>query len=126
MTYLGESLLVKSFRHRADQAEAELPPASPGRAYFTGLATNLLNPKVGVFYVAAIPQFIPHGSVPVLMGLSLAGVHAALTIVWFALLILGGGAASRLLRSPQATRIIDRITGVVLVGFGVRLALEPR
>ncbi len=88
------------------------------------MLTNLLNPKVGVFYLATIPQFIPAHTPPLLMGLALAAVHGLLTLVWFAALIAGGGMASKALRSPRATRILDRITGVVLVGFGARLALE--
>ena len=60
---------------------------STWRAARTGLATNLLNPKVGVFYVALLPQFLPAGSDPLLVGLLLAGVHALLSVVWFALLI---------------------------------------
>lgn len=125
LVYLGVSLLVRTFVTRAAPPTQDTPPVSLRRAYLTGVGTNLLNPKVGVFYIATIPQFIPDGTVPVLMGLALAGVHAALSLVWFTALILGVGTVSRFLRSPRATRIVDRITGTVLVGFGVRLALEP-
>lgn len=126
LVYLGVALLVRSFRRGPDEPAADPPPASLTRAYLTGLGTNLLNPKVGAFYVATIPQFIPHGTIPVLMGLGLAAVHAVLTLVWFTVLILGGGAASRLLRSARAVRIIDRATGAVLIAFGIRLVLDPR
>jgi threonine/homoserine/homoserine lactone efflux protein len=125
MLYLGVTMIVRTFRRAEAQPKVETLPTSSPRAYLTGLVTNLLNPKVGVFYVATIPQFIPAHTVPVLMGLSLAAVHAVLTVIWFAILITGGAAVSRLLRSPKALRIIDRVTGVVLIGFGVRVALEP-
>ncbi|WP_375387241.1 LysE family translocator [uncultured Amnibacterium sp.] len=125
MVVLGVSMLVRTFRRAEVGPLASAPPASASRAYLTGLITNLLNPKVGVFYVATIPQFIPAHTVPVLMGLSLAAVHVVLTAVWFAALIAGGSVASRVLRSARALRIIDRVTGVVLIGFGARLALEP-
>jgi threonine/homoserine/homoserine lactone efflux protein len=125
MAYLGVSLLVKSFRRAAfEVAEAPALQSSLPRAYTSGVFTNLLNPKVGVFYLATIPQFIPAHTPPVLMGLGLAAVHGLLTLLWFTVLITGGGMASKLLRSPRAARIIDRITGTVLVGFGVRLAFE--
>jgi threonine/homoserine/homoserine lactone efflux protein len=126
LVLLGLALLRKSFRHEPDAAPAPAPPRSLLHAYTTGVWTNLLNPKVGVFYVATIPQFLPPHTVPVLMGLALAGVHAALTLAWFTVLIVGGALAARSLRSRRAARIIDRVTGAVLVGFGLRLALEPR
>lgn len=125
LVYLGVSLLARSLRNTPGQALV-LPTASASlpRAYLTGVLTNLLNPKVGVFYLATIPQFLPAQTPPLLMGLALAAVHGLLTLIWFALLIIGGGLASKALRSPRAARIIDRVTGVVLLGFGARLALE--
>ena len=86
------------------------------------LATNLLNPKVGIFYVALLPQFLPAGSDPLLVGLLLAGVHALLSVVWFALLITLAALLSRWLRRPSTVRAIDGVTGATLLGFGVRLA----
>ncbi|GAA1268797.1 hypothetical protein GCM10009589_22910 [Arthrobacter pascens] len=108
-------------------------PADPGPAHdgtlwgswLKGAATNLLNPKVGVFYVATIPQFIPAGMSPLAMGLLLAAVHGVMAMCWFTLIIIGTGFASKWLRSPRSISIIDRITGAVLIGFGARLALEP-
>jgi threonine/homoserine/homoserine lactone efflux protein len=125
MVYLGGTLLGKAIRRSpAEPVEAPATPSSLPRAYATGVLTNLLNPKVGVFYLATIPQFIPAHTAPLLMGLALAAVHGLLTLAWFAVLITGGGMASRLLRSPRGARIVDGITGTVLVGFGARLALE--
>ncbi|WP_434058824.1 LysE family transporter [Escherichia coli] len=48
-----------------------------------------------------------------------------MTMAWFALLIFGTGYASKWLQGPRSVRVIDRLTGTVLVGFGVKLALEP-
>ena len=99
---------------------------SAWRSARLGLFTNLLNPKVGVFYVALLPQFLPAGSDPLLVGLLLAGVHALLSVVWFGLLIALAALLSRRLRRPATLRTIDGVTGVTLVGFGVRLALAGR
>ena len=105
-------------------------PALPGRQLFrgwlTGTGTNLLNPKVGVFSIATIPQFIPAGAPPLLMGVFLAGVHCVLGLAWSSFLIYGVGLASRWLKGTCSVKVIGRITGTVLVGFGLRLALEPR
>jgi threonine/homoserine/homoserine lactone efflux protein len=130
MIWLGLSLLWKSLRHGKAAAAPEAAAPVPGRnelvrGWLTGTGTNLLNPKVGVFYIATIPQFIPAGESPLLVGVLLAGVHCVLTMAWFTLLIFGTGYASRWLKGARSIRIIDSITGTVLVGFGLRLALEP-
>jgi threonine/homoserine/homoserine lactone efflux protein len=91
-----------------------------------GLTTNLLNPKVGVFYVALLPQFLPTDRDPLAVGMLLTGVHALLTVAWFALLIALAAVCSRWLRRPRTARVIDGITGTALVGFGIRLAAAAR
>lgn len=116
-------------RHADLQSAARgMPPDeradSPWRGWLIGTGTNLLNPKVGVFYIATIPQFLPEGVSPLLMGAALAGVHAVLTMTWFTVLIVGGGYARRWLSSPRALAVIDRVTGVVLMGFGATLLAD--
>jgi threonine/homoserine/homoserine lactone efflux protein len=131
MIWLGLSLLWKSLRNGGLAIESsENPAATAGNSHWlkgwlTGTGTNLLNPKVGVFYIATIPQFIPADTSPLLMGILLAGVHCILGMAWFALLIFGTGLASKWLKGARSIRIIDSITGTVLVGFGLKLALEP-
>lgn len=125
MVYLGLSLIVRTVVPASSSGHVVRLTGSRRRAYLTGVGTNLLNPKVGVFYLASIPQFIPAHVAPVLMGALLAGMHCALTLLWFSLLILGGAVLSRFLRSERAQHIVDRVTGTVLVGFGIRLALQP-
>jgi threonine/homoserine/homoserine lactone efflux protein len=132
MIWLGACLLWKSLRKTKEPATpageaAELISGKNDlfKGWLTGTGTNLLNPKVGVFYIATIPQFIPADVSPLLMGVLLAGVHCLLAIIWFALLIFGTGHAACWLKGARNIRIIDSITGTVLVGFGLKLALEP-
>ncbi|RDV08067.1 LysE family translocator [Arthrobacter sp. RT-1] len=130
MVWLGLSLLWKSLRKTGVHAAGGTMGHVEGRdnlvqGWLTGTGTNLLNPKVGVFYIATIPQFIPAGVSPLLVGILLAGVHCLLAMAWFTLLIFGTGYASRWLKGARSIRIIDSITGTVLVGFGLKLALEP-
>ncbi|WP_334683919.1 LysE family translocator [Arthrobacter sp. CAN_A214] len=129
MLWLGASMIWKSFRRRAnnDPYEANptsVEPASAWHGWLVGAGTNLLNPKVGVFYIATIPQFLPEGTSPLLMGAMLAGVHAGLSMTWFAALIIGGGYARRWLSNPRSLAVIDRITGLVLVAFGGKLLTD--
>ncbi|TDE48418.1 LysE family translocator [Nonomuraea mesophila] len=108
---------------RADAHELpEQQEAGFGRAFVRGLLTNLLNPKVGAFYVAMLPQFIPYEAPHALMGLLLAGVHVVEGLLWSVALIWFASLMSGFLRSPRVRRFLDRLTGVVIVGFGVRLA----
>jgi threonine/homoserine/homoserine lactone efflux protein len=118
------ALIVQSFRaHALEVDTGDGAPRSKWRGFLTGVWTNLLNPKIGAFYLATIPQFVPAGASPLGMGLLLAGVHDLLAVVWFALIIAGASYARRWLANARALRIVDRAAGVTLVGFGVKLAL---
>jgi threonine/homoserine/homoserine lactone efflux protein len=103
-------------------------PAADGAwsAWRRGLLTNLLNPKVGAFYVAVIPQFLPAGVSPLVMGVLLALVHDVLGLVWFGALIAAASTMRRLLRRRRAQQAVDGVTGAVLVVFGLRLGLSAR
>ncbi|MDP9390395.1 MAG: LysE family translocator [Actinomycetota bacterium] len=127
LIWFGGRLLRRAARPGpADPLPDDAPGRSAWRATRLGLLTNLLNPKVGVFYVALLPQFVPAGRDPLAVGLLLAAVHGAISLGWFTLLILAAGALGRRLRSPRTTRVIDGVTGATLVGLGVRLALSGR
>jgi threonine/homoserine/homoserine lactone efflux protein len=95
-------------------------------AFATGLLTNLLNPKVGVFYVSFLPQFVPQG-VPVAPYILLLGaIHALLGLIWFACLIVATRPIARFLEKPRVVQACDRLTGGMFVAFGLGLALESR
>ncbi|TXR57335.1 LysE family translocator [Quadrisphaera setariae] len=131
LLWTGVRLLVAGFRKTPhdDGAHAGPRPAagvSAGRGFTTGLVTNLLNPKVGVFYLATIPQFSAVGVPPLAMGLLLAGVHCAIGAVWLSALVIGSSALGPRMASTSFARWVDRVTGGVLVLFGVRVALSAR
>jgi threonine/homoserine/homoserine lactone efflux protein len=92
-------------------------------AYRQGITTNLLNPKVGVFYVSLLPQFAPAGHRSAAVMMLLAGIHLTLSLLW-----LGGMAwlASRVLStlSARVTTRLERISGAVMVGLGPRIATQ--
>lgn len=89
-----------------------------------GTLTNLLNPKVGVFYVAVLPQFIPVDAPHFTTGLLLTSVHITLGTIWSTVLIASATALGAWLRKPRARRILDRVTGTVIGLFAVRLAVS--
>jgi threonine/homoserine/homoserine lactone efflux protein len=131
MIWLGGTMLWRSFRHRPAK-NMEDPQSEPGRrgglllSWAKGAGTNLLNPKVGVFYIAMIPQFIPEGVSPLGMGIGLAGVHNLLGLTWFSLIINGTHLVRGKLQRPGFVRATDRVTGLALVGFGASLAFKGR
>jgi threonine/homoserine/homoserine lactone efflux protein len=91
-----------------------------------GLLTNLLNPKVGLFYVALLPQFVPVGAPPFALILAMTLIHAALGLAWFGLLIAATARIAPLLRRPRVLAWLDRLTGGLFVVLGLKLALTSR
>jgi threonine/homoserine/homoserine lactone efflux protein len=123
LVWMGVRMLMAKGGEQ-DLSEQQQREVRFGAGLRRGLVTNLLNPKVGAFYVAMLPAFIPEGAPHALMGLALAGVHVVEGLVWSAALIGFASLMSGFLRSPRVRRFLDRVTGVVIVGFGVRLAVS--
>lgn len=131
LAWLGFGMLRRTLRERglvvagdaADGTAATTAEATWARCWARGLGTSLLNPKNGVFYMAMLPPFIPGGAPHLLMGVVLATVHDLEGLVWFSALIFGTQLVRRWLNRGSVRRAIDAVTGTVLVGFGVRLAL---
>ncbi len=124
--YLGLKLLRSALLGGAAQAAPkEAHQARGGREWLLrGLTTNLLNPKVGMFYISFLPQFLPPGISPGAFGALLAGIHGAMGLAWFAALTLATRPLARLLRKPAVSRGLDGALGAAMVGFGLRLVLE--
>jgi threonine/homoserine/homoserine lactone efflux protein len=114
LVYLGVQSLLRAIR-RKEASKAGLP-AKP-RPFRQGLVSNLGNPKMAIFFSSLLPQFADSFA-----GLLALGVlFAAMTVTWLSLVARVG----ETLRHPRVRRIVDAVVGVVLVAFGVRLALKP-
>lgn len=123
MAWLGASMFIRTFRSGPALPSASSQGGLGARsAWLTGVTTSLLNPKVGVFYMAMIPQFLPRDVPPVLMGVLLPLVHNVEGMLWFAGIIVATQYARRWLQSPAAGKATDRIAGVVLVAFAAKIA----
>lgn len=123
LVWLGLNLILKPrSRFQLELAEPASAPSSRGWLG-RGYLTNLLNPKVGVFYVSFLPQFLPAHVPAAPFIFLLAVLHALMGIAWFALLILATRPIARVLKRPSVVRRLDRLTGLVFLGFGVKLAL---
>jgi RhtB (resistance to homoserine/threonine) family protein len=123
LAYLGVRALLDSF---GTLPPADAQPARARTAYLQGLLSNVLNPKVAVFYLTFLPQFIdPNGSV-LAQSLFFAFAHAVMGIVWLAAYAYLIARLSRSLAGSGLRRWLERVTGAVLIGLGVRLAFERR
>jgi threonine/homoserine/homoserine lactone efflux protein len=123
LVVLGVRALLAARRGEYDSAE-HVPgtrATSAPAAFRQGLVTNLLNPKVAVFFVALLPQFLP-ASATAADHLLLAGVAAGVTLTWFTVLAGVVSALRRLLTGNRVRRGIDALMGTLLVGLGVRMA----
>lgn len=91
-------------------------------AYIEGLLTNVFNPKVSMFYLAAFPQFITVGETTAAASFLLVFVHSMIAAVWFGALVLLSSKLRKMARSGSFQRWLKGVTGIVFVGFGLKLA----
>jgi threonine/homoserine/homoserine lactone efflux protein len=133
LIFLGTKLLLRKCQPDAGTSDA-VPRSDLGAMgntsrpwwFVRGLFTNLLNPKVGIFYVTFLPQFIPSGVPLTSFSVLLACIHATEGLLWFAILTLATRPLARWLKRSEVAKILDRATGTVLIGFGLALVFDRR
>jgi RhtB (resistance to homoserine/threonine) family protein len=89
-----------------------------------GFLTNILNPKIAVFFLTFLPQFVDPGSNTFIPFLIMGIAYTVLTAVWFLFYIFLLNQISAFMKQPKTQTVIEGITGTVLIGFGIKLALE--
>lgn len=131
LLYLGLRLLQSSLSPSppspaAVPVTAAAPHAAPvAPVFWQGFVTNVLNPKVALFFLALLPQFVAPGAASKSLALAALGLLFALNslLVIVPLAWLAGRAGRRLARGAQAKRWLDRALGVLFIGLALRLAL---
>jgi threonine/homoserine/homoserine lactone efflux protein len=133
LKYLGAAYLVWiGLRMLLSRATERRPTETRGRglgaAFRQGMLTNVLNPKVALFFLAFLPQFVSMHAAHPQLGLMLLGLSFIGTgMIWSTVLALAGGRIHRLLTTqPKFGQWMDRLCGMVLLSFGVKLALQQR
>ncbi len=129
--YAGAAYLIalgiQKLTTREHRTLAEAPPARPAALFRQGVVVSALNPKVAIFFVAFLPQFIDPGRAVApqvaILGALFIAIAAALDIAWA---LTAGMAGDRLRRSMRARRLLDRVSGATFVGLGAAAALARR
>jgi threonine/homoserine/homoserine lactone efflux protein len=124
LAYLGVRTIRDSLRPAADPLVRAAPGSGRRAAFSQGFLSNVLNPKVALFYLTFLPQFISPGDNVLAKSLLLAGIHAMLGLIWLPLYAYAIDRIGVLIRG--ARRWLERVSGAALIGLGVRLALERR
>jgi len=124
LVYLG----IRALRSRTTLSLQRIEPAPLPAVFWQGVITNVLNPKVALFFLAFLPQFVdPSRGNPVVQIVVLGLVFDFNgTLVNLAVALGSSRAASRLRNANRASRILQRVTGVLFIGLGVRLAFAGR
>ena len=125
LIYLGVRALWQS-RSSATLHGASDPVLHKAGTWKTGFTTNLLNPKIAVFYTGLLPQLVPAGwpTGPSLALLVL--IHVVISIAWLSTYVVLLSRARTTFEKPKVRQMLERVTGTVLLGFGAKIALEAR
>jgi threonine/homoserine/homoserine lactone efflux protein len=119
--FLGVQVLWHSRRSHSAVSTARVPSPT-GSPWRTGLISNVFNPKIAVFYTGLLPALAPSGLSPQAGMALLVLVHAALTLVWLGSYVMLLATARAFFERPAVRRAMDRVIGVVLIGFGAKVA----
>jgi len=124
LLYLGWGALRGALRRTIATATPPPPAPSARASYLQGLLTNALNPKIAVFYLAFLPQFLSPGDPVVLKSALLIGIHYLEGLVWLSLLAFSVGRLGKWLARPRVRRTLDALLGTAMIGFGLKLAAD--
>jgi threonine/homoserine/homoserine lactone efflux protein len=127
LVFLGAQALYRALRRRsvgAIRRGARSTGIGAAVAFRQGIVSNLGNPKMAVFFTSLLPQFAAGGSFVAL--LVLGALFCSLTFAWLTAYAIVVAKAGAFLRRPRIRRLLDALTGAVLVALGLRLAVEQR
>ena len=126
LIYLGiKTLWLLRKKEVAASVEMDTKSKFTNKSCFKqGFLTNILNPKVAVFFLTFLPQFVDAGSKTFIPFLLMGITYTVLTALWFILYVYLINQVSTIMKRPKAQNIIEGITGTILIGFGIKLALE--
>lgn len=132
LVFIGVRALWSMWRTRGDEGDQATEDSSGNleksvpRSFVEGLFTNVLNPKVAIFYLSFLPQFISPNDSVMARSFLLAGIHQLVGAIWLASIVLFVSRLRGILTRASVRRRLEAVTGVVLIAFGLKLALDKR
>ena len=123
LVYLGIRTLIAMRKKKALTVDA-IPDQKSSSSFLQGFFTNLLNPKVAVFFLTFLPQFVATDVSPLFPFFLLGLTYTVLTAVWFIFYVSLLHKVRQFMNKPSTQKVMEGLTGAVLVGFGVKLAFE--
>jgi threonine/homoserine/homoserine lactone efflux protein len=125
LVYLGlKTLFDGSHALGGDPGANPGPPIGAPKAFAQGALSAMLNPKLGVFFLTLLPQFITPGPAFAAGALQLTVLFDLIGLTWLALYTTLLAAVRSVLARPRPRKVVRAVTGTVLVAFGARVALE--
>lgn len=122
LIYLGISSFIS--RKKKDPAAEQQNAQMKKSAFKQGLISNVINPKVAMFFLTFLPQFIQTGENATQQLIIMGVIYTLLSISWFFIYVFFINYIREWLLSPKVQIIMDKATGLVLIGFGLKLALD--
>jgi threonine/homoserine/homoserine lactone efflux protein len=127
LAYLGIKAIISAFNQPKIFKNPTLEKSTKttkklSSCFWEGLLTNLLNPKVSIFYLAAFPQFIDFQSNAISTSYALVTIHALFAALWFSFMVFLIGGSTSMLKSSRIHMLLQSATGAVLLWFSYRVA----
>ncbi|WP_223594651.1 LysE family translocator [Neobacillus bataviensis] len=126
LIYLGVTSIWSSKKNKGSSGDGHQTKYKNKSPFRQGFLTNLLNPKIAVLFLTFFPQFLSTGMKPFLQFLMMGLTYTVLTIIWSIVYVNLINYISSWMKKPATQRAIERISGFVVLGFGIKLAIEKR
>ncbi|MDF0728875.1 LysE family translocator [Cytobacillus sp. S13-E01] len=126
MIYLGASSIFARKEIKDDSLTNEREFDNKKSAFKQGLFSNVLNPKVAMFFLTFLPQFVIAGTDTTIQLVSMGVIYTILSITWFFVYVFFINYLRDWLMSLKVQRAMDKVTGIILIGFGLKLAFEKQ
>ena len=125
--WLGLVSLMSAIKGKKSKVKTEqIAEPKAGKALAQGYLSNVLNPKVVLFYLAVLPQFIGPDDPVLLKSISLGAIHIVASALWLTGVSVFVGAMGAWLARPKVRRALETVAGLALIGFGLRVALSKQ
>ncbi len=124
LIYLGVSSFISKGKNKEQMVENQNETPTKGSAFKQGFFSNVLNPKVAIFFLTFLPQFVNTPSQATKQLIMMGITYTLLSIVWFVVYVIFINYLRKWLMTPNVQNMMEKATGIVLIGFGLNLALE--